>query len=229
MSMLFPVRCICARALLMILLPTRQMHGQWYIRDGESLIPTPEDAQNDTKVEAPFTSALSDIKDAAMKTLKRSVDITSISVPQYFNRSSTSYIKHAALNAERLFTRPWQAKPFFNAVRLANGLNFCKGSGPGPASCHIEDDPHVFIFADYHKEYLEFVIVDVEDEMYEIINSTRLENLGANRLGTTSDVSILISVGSNAHDLIFALGNKRLGKRYISEGNTKCIPGVHRS
>jgi len=94
--------------------------------------------------------------------------------------------------AEKGFLRPWQVKRFFNAARLAYGLNSCEALGLDSVTCHIEDGPHLVMFLDYHKEYLELAIADIGYMTFLLEDNVRLEKLGESQTETENSVSAVI-------------------------------------
>ncbi|KAH8705210.1 hypothetical protein BGW36DRAFT_367085 [Talaromyces proteolyticus] len=154
-----------------------QRQGQWYLSDGDSLIPTSPDPDHNPKLESIFAKWMDRIHNTVNTNASIPNIITSISIPQHFNGSLYSAVGNAALKNEEGMIRPWQTRHYYNAARLAYHLNSCQGLGLDSRTCHIEDGPHLVLFLDYNESYLEFFLADVGEFTFINVAKKRMEHL----------------------------------------------------
>ncbi|KAK2804951.1 hypothetical protein FQN51_001044 [Onygenales sp. PD_10] len=165
-----------------------QWMGQWNLRDGNSSIPISQDPSSTYEGEPIFAASLMAIKKEATRTLGESVDIRSISIPEHFNETLYGSVSNAGMKSEGGFIQPWQVRRFPQAARFAYGLNSSEGFGLEPNLCDIDNGPNYVIFVEYNREYLELSIGDVGDFTFNMVNSTRLKNLGVKVLESESHI-----------------------------------------
>lgn len=166
----------------------RQKQGKWYIRDGESLVPSSPDPPKNPQAEAIIAAALRGIRKEVSRHMPgASIDVTSISIPQHFNESMYSAVADAALELERGIKVPWQIRRYYNAVRLAYHLNSCEGFGMDASTCDVEDGPHLVFFIDYNHDYLEVCVADVGEFIFSDVTKNTFRDIGARKLAISSE------------------------------------------
>lgn len=146
------------------------------------MVPSSPDPERNIEAEAIIAEALEGVRAEINGRLKRSIDLTSISIPQHFNDSLYGTVGNSAQDLEKGIVRPWQVRRYYNAVRLAYHLNSCEGFGMDSSTCHIEEGPHLVLFVDYNGSYLEFYIADVGDFTFTEIGRMTLKGYGADKL-----------------------------------------------
>lgn len=99
-----------------------------------------------------FRTVIRSTKEEVLNILGEPQNITSISVPQYFNDSSMGMIFKCRLDIENSF-RYWQVKKQFYVGRFAYGFNSCEGFGLYPKNCNVENDVPPIIFARISTDY----------------------------------------------------------------------------
>ncbi|EZF41777.1 hypothetical protein H113_04467 [Trichophyton rubrum MR1459] len=113
-----------------------------------------------------FRTVIRSTKEEVLNILGEPQNITSISVPQYFNDSSMGMIFKCRLDIENSF-RYWQVKKQFYVGRFAYGFNSCEGFGLYPKNCNVEND---------------IMLAEVGEFTFGDLDSVRLPSLGAKRL-----------------------------------------------
>ncbi|RYO81934.1 hypothetical protein DL762_006866 [Monosporascus cannonballus] len=119
-----------------------------------------------------------------------SINLTSISIPQHFNRSMYNAVANVALELEPGIVVPWQIRRYYNAVRLAYHLNSCEGFSMDTSTCDIEDGPHLVFFIDYNDAYLELCFADVGEFIITDVTKKTFRDIGARRLVVSSGQDI---------------------------------------
>ncbi|KAI0008093.1 hypothetical protein F4779DRAFT_642234 [Xylariaceae sp. FL0662B] len=161
--------------------------GQWYMRDGELLIPIPPPGRRESNPQAQtiIIAALETLKDEVNKILEKPIDITSVSVPHHFNESLYVAVVDV-LEQEQGIIRPWQIRRYYGAVRLAYHLSSCEGFGLNSSNCDIEDDTHLIFYIDYNDAYLELFMAEVTYFILGEVAKKRFDHLGSKNLPTTA-------------------------------------------
>ncbi|KAI4273366.1 MAG: hypothetical protein L6R38_006356 [Xanthoria sp. 2 TBL-2021] len=162
-------------------------HGEWYIREGASLVPAPPDLHDINRAQAIFVDALRKIQEAASKALQRPVQIASVSVPQHFNDSSTHAVIEALKEVEPSYKQPWQVIKSVAATWLAYGLYTCEAFGLNHDTCDIDEDSHRVLIVEYRETYLQVFIAVVGAKTCSIGTRVRYSNLGENAILDAAD------------------------------------------
>ena len=137
--------------------------GEWYIAQGNDLIPAPPEDHNDHGARMIFERALSAVKEQVSQSLGRPIEIATISRPTFFNDSSTMALLEAFKAVEPAYLRPWQTIDSSNAARLGYDLASCRGFGLGQ-NCDL-DDIYRVILIDYNDSYLDFELLEIDLEI----------------------------------------------------------------
>lgn len=189
----------------------RQKFAQWYLRDGEAgtLVPTDPDPEENPAAEAVISAALKGIRgavDAAAAQLhleRHRWDITSISIPQYWNDTMRTAVFRAAATASdssseaAIITNPRQVRRYYNAARLAYRLDSCEGLGlkkSGSSTCSLEtlrNGPHSVVFVDVNEPFLELAIFDVESNACIQVAREKLTSESLGSVRTILSLSVL--------------------------------------
>lgn len=157
----------------------RQRRGEWYIQEGDSLIPAPPDTHNEERARIIFTEALVSLVKAAERNLgDREVAIGAVSSPQYFNGSSRGAVMLALQIVEPELRQLYQVVVGSHAIRLAYGLNSCEAFGFGSQRCDIEDGTHYVLVVEFEKRYMQLSLLDVASDTVGTLNRTRFNELG---------------------------------------------------
>jgi hypothetical protein len=165
----------------------RQRHGEWYIQEGDSLVPAPPDTHNEEYARIIFTEALVSLSKAAEGNLgDQKVPIGAVSSPQYFNGSSRGAVMLALQSVEPELRQLHQVVVGSHAIRLAYGLDSCEAFGFGGQRCDIEDGTHYVLVVEFEKRYLQLSLLDVASDTVGTLNRTRFNELGEEE-GVTQD------------------------------------------
>ncbi|CAL8581399.1 hypothetical protein XPA_007093 [Xanthoria parietina] len=159
-----------------------QSQGEWYIREGGTLVPAPPELHNTNRSQAIFVDALRKIQEAASEALQRPVQIASVSIPQYFNHSSTEAVMEAFKEVEPSYKQPWQVIRSVAATGLAYRLNTCEAFGLDNDTCDIDEGPHLVIMVEYRETYFQLFVADLGAETVNIMAHVRYKNLGENAI-----------------------------------------------
>jgi len=80
---------------------SRQRRGNWFIQDGDLLVPAPPDTHDPERAQSVFTEALISLKKAAAEVLvDQRITLGAVSAPQYFNDSSKAAVMEALQDVE---------------------------------------------------------------------------------------------------------------------------------
>lgn len=165
----------------------RPRHGEWYIQEGDSLVPAPPDTHNEEHARIIFTEALVSLSKAAERNLgDQKVPIGAVSAPQYFNDSSRGAVMLALQSVEPELRQLYQVVVGSHAIRLAYGLDSCEAFGFGGQRCDIEDGTHYVLVVEFEKRYLQLSLLDVASDTVGTLNRTRFNELGEEE-GVTQD------------------------------------------
>jgi len=157
----------------------RQRRGEWYIQEGDSLVPTPPDTHNEEYARIIFTEALVSLSKAAGRNLgDQKFPIGAVSAPQYFNGSSRGAVMLALQSVEPELRQLHQVVVGSHAIRLAYGLDSCEGFGSGSQKCDIEDGTHYVLVVEFEKRYLQLSLLDVGSDTVGTLDRTRFNELG---------------------------------------------------
>ncbi len=158
---------------------SRQRRGNWFIQDGDLLVPAPPDTHDPERARAVFTEALTSLKKAAAEVLvDQRITLGAVSAPQYFNDSSKAAVMDALQDVEPRMRQKWQVITSLQAMRLAYGLNSCEGFGLGARICDIDDGTHYILVVEYEESFLQLYILDVGADTVGVLGCSRLDNLG---------------------------------------------------
>lgn len=165
----------------------RPRHGEWYVQEGDSLVPAPPDTHSEEHARIIFTEALVSLVKAAERNLgDQKVAIGAVSSPQYFNGSSRGALMLALQSVEPELRQLHQVVVGSHAIRLAYGLNSCEAFGFGSQRCDIEDGTHYVLVVEFEKRYLQLSLLDVASDTVGTLNRTRFNELGEEE-GVTRD------------------------------------------
>ncbi|KAL8673307.1 MAG: hypothetical protein Q9168_002269 [Polycauliona sp. 1 TL-2023] len=159
-----------------------QQWGEWYVRQGASLVPAPPESHNDDRARDIFVGALRNIQEAASKDFQHPLTIATVSRPEHFNNSSAYAVFQALEEVEPTLKQPYQVIRSVQAGRLAYGLNTCEGFGLDSSTCDVDEGPHRVIIVEYGGTYLQVFVADLTAEGVFIENSVRYNDLGENAL-----------------------------------------------
>ncbi|KAL8649352.1 MAG: hypothetical protein Q9226_005609, partial [Calogaya cf. arnoldii] len=162
-------------------------HGEWFVREGASLVPAPPDLHNDDRAQAIFVGALRRIQEAASEALQRPVQIATVSVPQHFNNSSIGVVMEAFKEVEPSYKQPWQVIKSIRATWLAYGLYTCEAFGLTHDMCDIDEGPHRVLIVEYRETYLQVFIAHVGSRTCNIMTHVRYNNLGEDSMLNAAD------------------------------------------
>lgn len=158
-------------------------YGEWFIENGDNVVPAPPDTHSADSAISIFTETLLAIKKAATNALSDSnLTIGGISRPSFFNSSSIEAVMDAAKPVEPAWRQPYQVMSPFHASRMAYKLNSCEGFGPDFENCYIDDeDGHLFLLIKYESRHLQFHLLHVVSEGVFVLGRERYEDLGADQ------------------------------------------------
>lgn len=150
------------------------------------LIPAPPDTYDGDQARQIFVEALHTIQDAASNALGSDATINVLTIPNYFNHSSTMSVYEAAEEAGLPIQHPWQIIRWPNAGRLAYGLDSCRGFGLDKEECNFDDGVHEVVYVDYQADALELKFASVTEHSALVEHQTRnsLAESGNNHLST---------------------------------------------
>ncbi|KAL8849677.1 MAG: hypothetical protein Q9221_005367 [Calogaya cf. arnoldii] len=152
--------------------------GEWFVREGASLVPAPPDLHDDNRAQAIFVGALRRIQEVASEALQRPVQIATVSVPQHFNGSSVEAVMEAFKEVEPSYKQPWQVINSVAATKLAYQLYTCEAFGLNNDTCDIDDGPHRVPIVEYRETYLQLFIANVGSHTVNIEAQLRYNHLG---------------------------------------------------
>ena len=161
--------------------------GEWYIREGGTLVPAPPELYDINRSQAILVDALRKIKEAASKALQRPVQIASVSIPQHFNDSSTEAVIEAFKEVEPSYKQPWQVIKSVGATWLAYGLYTCEAFGLNHDTCDIDEDSHRVLVVEYQETYLQLIIAEVGAVTWSSRTRVRYSDLGENAILHAAD------------------------------------------
>ena len=165
----------------------RQRHTKWYIQWNGRLLPAPADPHDPVAAKVIFVDALEAINEAAAIALHQPVEIATIGRPRHFKDSSHMAVIEVAEDVGTLLETPWQTVGFPSAVRLAYGLDSCAAFGLLDSDdCDIDEGPHYIVYVEYHKEYLEIMMEDVDEITLNIVDNARYPERGENSITRTA-------------------------------------------
>ena len=156
---------------------SRRKFREEYIQENGRHVLAPPDTHNRQDARRIFIATLSEITNAASRSLGRTVTLSAISQPRHFNDSTSEILAHAAIEVEPSF-QPMQLIKSSTAVWLAYNFTSCAAFGLSTIDCDIEEDLHDIMTIQYHSGYLEVAVISVDAATVNVVDHLRFFDLG---------------------------------------------------
>ncbi|KAH6683977.1 hypothetical protein B0J14DRAFT_571797 [Halenospora varia] len=136
---------------------------------------------NEKQVQGIFSEALMSVKASSQKKLGSAVTVGAVSYPEWFDLPTIFCMRDGAVVAEPFLKRNWQFKKYFNAARLAYGLNSCGSFGLGSSDCAIEAGPHLIVHIHFDGDTLHYILAEINEFASQTVSQVEVKGLDGDK------------------------------------------------